>query len=206
MTIFAILTVVGAAVSAFLFRRGGIYNPVLPSLDNLTTVPDPDLIPASPVIIAPDAPKLAQDESLMSEPATLSTSSQEANKATLDNLCLAIRDFEGLQINANGKPDRNWKNNNPGNCRYSSVGYLPKYLPVLKDKDGFAIFKDYATGWNYLQNMLKAQIHLHPNWTILDMMTNYAPESDNNPTLNYAKHVAKRMGVDIRFKVKNIVV
>ena len=126
------------------------------------------------------------------------TTPSEANRATLEALCLAIRDFEG------GPGDKNYKNNNPGNCRFYKGGYLPIYLPILKDKDGFAIFKNMETGMLYLRNMLKAQIHANPSWTILDMMTRYAPENDNNPTLNYAKFVAKRLSVDISYKVKNL--
>ena len=50
-------------------------------------------------------------------------------ESLLGKFALAIRDYEGVP------GDRNYRNNNPGNCRYSSVGYLAKYEPVEKDAD-----------------------------------------------------------------------
>lgn len=118
--------------------------------------------------------------------------------------CTAIRDFEGSPKNVNGKPDKNYKNNNPGNCRFYKGGYLPKYLPVLKDKDGFAIFPTYQLGWEYLQAMVKQMAKSHPNWTMLDFFNNYAPESDDNPTKKYAQFVATRCKVDIHTTLKTL--
>lgn len=119
-------------------------------------------------------------------------------KNVLDIFCAAIRDFEG------NPGDRNYRNKNPGNVKYSPVGYLPMYEPVGCDKDGFAIFKDWDTGWLYLQNYVKSVAKRHPEWTILDFFHNYAPASDHNPTEAYAKNVAKRCGVTIHTKLKDL--
>lgn len=114
--------------------------------------------------------------------------------------CGAIRDYEG------GPGDANYLNNNPGNCRYNPDGYLPKYEPVTESPAGFAVFPNYVTGWNYLEAMITGRIHAHPNWTLLQFMENYAPSSDdNNPTL-YAQFIARRLGVDINYQIKNILV
>lgn len=128
------------------------------------------------------------------------TATDVPSKATVEAFCLALRDFEG-------KPgDRNYKNNNPGNCKFSPVGYLPKYEPVRKDKDGFAIFKDYPTGFSYLKNMVRARIYMHPNQTIEEFMYVYAPPSDNNPTKEYARFIGKRLGVNSsKYLMKNLV-
>jgi hypothetical protein len=67
----------------------------------------------------------------------------------LVQFCTGIRDFEGMP------GDLNYHNNNPGNCRCSRVGYLPIYGHV-KCVNGFAVFKDYETGWRYLQNHVRA--------------------------------------------------
>lgn len=180
MTFLGILGLIGAAIGGALFalfRHGGAWNPPEP----LPTVPETD----SP----PPAPEPQQEP-----PAAPQTPS----KATLENLCLAIRDFEGQP------GDRNYKNNNPGNCRFSPVGYLPMYEPVKKDKDGFAIFRDYATGWLYLRNMIKLKIHNNPAQTILQFMSDYAPPSEN-PTTNYAHFIGLRLGVDSEhFLVKDL--
>lgn len=123
----------------------------------------------------------------------------EANRPTLEAVATAMRDFEG------GKGDANWKNNNPLNCKYYFGGYLPMYEPVKISPAGFAIFKDYATGWLYGVNMLKNKIKHHQNWTILDMIADHAPSSDHNPVLQYAQNVAKKLGVDITYPCKLLV-
>ena len=79
------------------------------------------------------------------------------------------------------------------------------YEPVKKDKDGFAVFKDMDTGMKYLQNMIKAKIHNHPNQTILEFMSIYAPYSDGNNPLLYSNFIAKRLSVDNSFLMKNLV-
>lgn len=176
MTILATIAAIGAALSAFFFRKGGTYNPEPVA---------PRETPVKPPISTSSAPKL-----LPQPPQQF---------PTLSELCTAMRDFEG-------KPgDPNYRNNNPLNCRYFDGGYLAKYLPVKKSPDGFAIFKDYQTGWLYGFEMQKAKIENHPTWTLLDLVTSHAPASDNNPTLAYATNVAKRLGVDIHFPLKNLV-
>jgi hypothetical protein len=117
----------------------------------------------------------------------------------LEDFCLQIRNFEGWFPTS-----RSFKNNNPGNCRYSTVGYDASYLPVLKDSKGFAVFKDYASGWRYLKNLVKLRISLHPDWTILDFLKVYAPSSDGNDPTHYAAVVAQKLGVTSAFKIKNI--
>jgi hypothetical protein len=116
----------------------------------------------------------------------------------LDKFCLAIRDYEGAP------GDANYKNNNPGNCRYYEGGYLPQYEPVYCSPDGFAIFPSMAVGMLYLENMVKLRIANHPAWTIEDFFTNYAPTSDGNNPLLYAAFVAKRLGVGVSYLIKNI--
>lgn len=182
MEILAILTFIGATISAFLFRRGGVYNPEMPSTDHTIT--------EIPLV---EAPKQPQVESL-------TESTPMDSESSLILFCTAIRDFEG------GVGDPNYKNNNPGNCRWNPSGYLPMYGKVKKSPAGFAIFPTYEQGWKYLVNMVKGQIHKRPNLTIYEFMLRYAPPEDSNPTDNYAKFIGKRLGVDsYKFKVGNLV-
>lgn len=116
----------------------------------------------------------------------------------LDTFCLAIRNYEG------SPGDRNYRNNNPGNARYYYGGYLPIYGHVGMDKDGFAVFKDYDTGYLYLKNLVKHKIEVHPDWTISDFFHVYAPTADSNDPDAYAFFVAKRLGVDVTYKISNI--
>jgi len=105
----------------------------------------------------------------------------------LNTFCLAIKKHEGWILNP---PSRSVRNNNPGNCRYSSVGYLPIYEPVKKDAQNFAIFKDYATGFLYLKNLVKSKVKAHPTWTFYQFFENYAPSFEND-SRRYAEIVAK---------------
>lgn len=118
---------------------------------------------------------------------------------TLFQLCRVMRDFEGAP------GDANYRNNNPLNCRYSPVGYLPKYQPVLKSPNGFAVFKDYSTGWLYGFEMLKHKIEKHPDWTLYDLVADHAPKSDGNDPVHYSLVIAKNLGVDNHFPLKNLV-
>jgi len=125
-------------------------------------------------------------------------------KATLTNLCTAIRDFEGQP------GDQNYRLHNPGNFRFSTIGYLAIYEPVKCSPNGFAIFKDDATGWLYMQNAIKVILHKHPDLTLLTFIggdkdwSGYSPASDGNPVTAYATHLAARLGVDKAFALKNL--
>lgn len=119
-------------------------------------------------------------------------------KSPLATFCTKIKDYEGYILpggkDASGKfypkGSRSYQNNNPGNCRFYYGGYLPIYGQVKRDGDGFAIFKDYQTGWLYLNNLCKNYIHNHPKWNFYDFFNLYAPESENDSKA-YAKYVAK---------------
>lgn len=126
-------------------------------------------------------------------------------QGTLDEMCAAIRDYEG------SPGDRNYRNNNPGNCRYSAVGYASMYGTVNRDADGFAIFKDYATGMLYLHNFIKAKAAEFPAFTLViffagvkNLWPGYSPSDDGNDPVNYAAFVAKRMNVGTDFQLKNL--
>jgi hypothetical protein len=187
------------AITAWFFRKGGIYNKEynddmeikdFTHLDYLESTPEP------PVISTPTE-----------------TTPTVNSKATVENCCLLIKEYEGW-IYPGGKDwsgkvyprgSRSYQNNSPGNVKFYSGGYLPKYLPVLKDGDGFAVFKDYNTGWMYLMNMVKVKIHLHPDRTFLQFFQEYAPTSDGNDPVAYTNYVVRGLGVDKSAKVSVLV-
>lgn len=124
---------------------------------------------------------------------------EEVKGKKLESFCLAIRDYEG------SPGDLNYRNNNPGNCKYSPVGYAAIYGLVRKDARGFAIFKDYATGWLYLKNFVISKAKKNPEQSLLDFMKIYAPTADSNNPEAYASYIAMRMGVDkYTFKIKEL--
>jgi hypothetical protein len=119
----------------------------------------------------------------------------------LSDFCLAIRDYEG-------KPgELNYRNNNPGNCRCSRVGYLPIYGAV-KCVNNFAVFPTYELGWLYLKNHVRSKSAAHPSWTIhqyfADPKDGHAPSSDGNDPRKYAEYVAKRLGVPVDTPLRSL--
>jgi len=111
----------------------------------------------------------------------------------LNVMAMTIQKHEGWII---FPPSRSVRNHNPGNARYSSVGYLAKYGRVGKDKDNFAIFPTYEIGLMYLKNLILEKAKKNPSWNLYDFFNVYAPESDNNNTTRYAEIVARAMDVD----------
>lgn len=109
----------------------------------------------------------------------------------------AIQSFEGWYVGS-----RSYRNNNPGNLRYSS-------LQIGMD-GGFAFFKDYDTGFLALRTLLinaatgKSTIY-NPNMTLLDFYNKYAPSSDGNYPHAYAAYVAKKMDVGMDEKIGTFV-
>jgi hypothetical protein len=126
----------------------------------------------------------------------------------LREFCLCIREYEGWYAPGDHpqhpQGSKSWRNNNPGNCRYSSKGYLPMYGMVKKDKDNFAIFGDYATGWMYLQNLVKSKIKDNPEHTLIQFFQVYAPAEDHNNPVAYATYVAKKLRVPVETRIKQL--
>lgn len=130
-------------------------------------------------------------------------------KDMLTIVCTSIRDHEG-------KPGSlNYLLNNPGDCRPSPVGYLPKYGHVeiidtdtdpryLYHKGKFAKFTNYDLGWEYLQALIHSYAVIHPEWTLLDLFKHYAPSGDNNNPNKYAIFVAKRCGVSVDITLRSL--
>jgi hypothetical protein len=102
--------------------------------------------------------------------------------------CQSIQNYEGVP------GDLSYRNNNPGNCRCSPAGYLPKYGNV-RCVNKFSVFTTMAIGMEYLENLVHQRVILHPEWTFLDFFTNYAPVTDGNDPVRYSNTVAEDCGV-----------
>ena len=111
-----------------------------------------------------------------------------------------IQEFEGWKPGS-----RSFRNNNPGNIRY-----IGQPSATGKDDKGFCIFKTYQDGFNCLCEILmnactgKSKVY-YPAMTLLQFFEKYAPSSDNNSPDNYAKFVAKRIGVEVNIKIKDLI-
>lgn len=116
----------------------------------------------------------------------------------LDKFCEAIKTHEGFF-----KGSRSERNNNAGNCKYSSVGYDKKYGIVRVDEQGFAIFQTYEIGFTYLKNLVISKCKKHPNWTFYQFFEEYAPQSEND-SKHYAETVAHACRVLPTTQIKNL--
>ena len=181
--------------SWYMFRKGGSWNPDLPSLTDLPYIPDmPQDFTELPYL--PKTPEVLPDTITETKPAS---EPNLAPSVTVIAFCNSIALYEG------GPGDANHRNNNPGNCKYNPSGYLPMYGVVRKSPAGFAIFRDWDTGMLYLRNMVRGMIHKRPEETIHQFISRYAPTSDNNDPLQYATFIANSLGVAITFKMGGLV-
>jgi len=195
MTLFAFIVAIGAAISAGLMKVMKIRKIAEDDWpgDGETARETPNLPlshPVEPVEVIP--PPVAVPEPIKAP--------------TLTQLCTAMRDVEG------GPNDANYRNRNALNARFydpkgtgTDSEYLPMYRPVRRSPAGFAIFPSMQIGWLYGFNMVKNKIKNHPDWTLLDLITDHAPAEDDNDPLAYAHVVASRLGVDIHYPVSAIV-
>jgi RHS repeat-associated protein len=80
---------------------------------------------------------------------------------------------------------RAWRNNNPGNIRWNSE--------QIGSAGGFAVFKDYETGFAAIGNLLRSDSY--NNLSINDAIARWAPPSEND-TANYQSLLTQLTGLD----------
>ena len=110
-------------------------------------------------------------------------------------LAQAITRYEGSQQGARAQ-----RNNNPGNIKVLPNQSLPGLIG--RDRDGFAIFKDRASGQQALQAQIQRNID---RGLTLDQFfaggqgyQGYAPARDNNKPYQYSAQVGQWLGIDPR--------
>lgn len=102
----------------------------------------------------------------------------------------ATKHHEGWYVGS-----RSYRNNSSSNARY--VG---QYKAIGADKDNYAVFPDYDTGFEYLQTILKNAATgksktYNKFMTLYQYYAVYAPVEDDNDPTHYAEVVAKALGV-----------
>lgn len=125
-------------------------------------------------------------------------------KSLIEDWALAIQKHEGYY-----EGSRAYRNHNPANFKPSRITNYMKELGVIDlDKDGFAIFPDYETGFDALKTFLihACEGRLRSYWsnmTLLEFFSVYAPNFENNTRL-YAEVVAKSLGVTIKTRIDEL--
>ena len=84
---------------------------------------------------------------------------------------------------------RSWRNNNPGNLRYTKYS---RSLGAIGKAGGFAVFPDYETGINAMASLLKSKNYEH--LSLAQAIARYAPYHEND-TDQYIATVSRESGV-----------
>jgi hypothetical protein len=80
---------------------------------------------------------------------------------------------------------RSYRNNNPGNLEIDG--------DAGRDSGGYGVFSSYSAGRNALVADLSAKVRKYRSWTLYQVMSRYAPPSENNTTA-YTNAVAAALG------------
>lgn len=116
--------------------------------------------------------------------------------------CKAIQKQEGWYPGS-----RSFRNCNPGNIKFTS--YSQSLGAIGKDDKGFCIFKDEASGFSALCQLVKDaannELISYKNCTIKSFFAIYAPSSDDNDPDSYAKSVSSQVDEDVNTLLKNII-
>lgn len=116
----------------------------------------------------------------------------------LEAFCDAIKQYEGWYPFS-----RSWRNNNPGNLRWSKF--------QTGNKDNFATFPNFATGWLALwwdvfcKCTGRTKTRLGPESNLFDFCNVWAPSADNNDPKNYAEFIAEKLNIKTTTQLKYFV-
>lgn len=93
---------------------------------------------------------------------------------------------------------RAWRNNNPGNIRYTDFS---RRNGAIGSAGGFAAFPDYQTGRNAIPLLLQGSKYI--NLSISRAVSRYAPPKEND-TERYKVLIARITGLDISRKISDL--
>ena len=88
---------------------------------------------------------------------------------------------------------RTWRNNNPGNLKYSKWKNAKRDGAIGRDKDGFGIFPDIKTGTEAQYKLLKKW--QKKNLTLEQVIYKYAPPKENK-TKDYLSYLMRKLDID----------
>lgn len=128
---------------------------------------------------------------------TLPDTSETRKQVALERWAEAIKEFEGWFPGS-----RSYRQNNPGNLRWSPF--------ETNNIDNFSVFPSYQAGFDALIYQLRLAVEdrskvYNSEMTLYEFYQKYAPSEDNNHPTHYAAFVAKKLGVDTRTKLKDLI-
>lgn len=88
------------------------------------------------------------------------------------------------------RPSRNVRNNNPLNIRHNDGN---KWQGAAGDDGAFVVFETPEYGFRAAMKLVKTYREKYGLYSVADIITRWAPESDNNHTQAYIDYVADKL-------------
>ena len=104
---------------------------------------------------------------------------------------------DGTQYRKTGGT-RAWRNNNPGNIRYSEFA---RRVGAIGEAGGFAVFPDEETGMRAIGQLLRSDSY--NRLTVAGAISRYAPPSENN-TAAYHRRIQELTGLSINRRMSEL--
>ncbi len=144
-------------------------------------------------LIAPDVPKELESVSVTTDTNTVFQIDQNSLSANTASTLSAVRAAETssedvIYTQKNGKVyrktggSRAWRNNNPGNIRYSE---FTRKAGAIGEAGGFAVFPDEETGMRAISRLLRT--NSYNRLTVAGAISRYSPPTENNTAAYHRK-------------------
>ena len=182
------------------YAEAPLATPDLPV--DLETVSVSDDVNTAPIAVS----ELSQEfGALQTEPSELTE--PIAHNVPLTNARRAGAHAMGNDVvytNANGTQYRKtggtraWRNNNPGNIRYSQFS---RRAGAIGQAGGFAVFPDEGTGMRAISSLLRSSSYI--NLTIAGAISRYAPPVEND-TAAYHRRIQELTGLSINRRISEL--
>lgn len=150
-------------------------------------------------VIKPDnAPKTNADKSESNPPARgASFGAARPQHAKSMSKDVIYTNPDGTQHRRTGG-SRAWRNNNPGNIRYSEFS---RRAGAIGSAGGFAVFPDEETGMAAIDALLRSDSY--NKLTVAGAISRYAPPTENN-TAAYHRQIEKMTGLSINKRMSDL--
>ncbi len=132
------------------------------------------------------------------------TTSKSANSASPATRATAAGKRDVVYTHADGRQYRRtggtraWRNQNPGNIRYSEFS---RRMGAIGTAGGFAVFPDEETGMRAISELMRTDTY--SKLTIAGAISRYAPPSENN-TAGYHRRIGELTGLSINRRVSDL--